>query len=70
MFSYNELQHKSCNQIQEMLFQEKGINFNDYPISFKRGTCIIKKDGKWIIDKEIPIFTQDRSYIENLLRGE
>ena len=69
-FSYNELQNKSCNQIQEMLFQEKGINFNDYPISFKRGTCIIKKDGKWIIDKEIPIFTQDRDYIENLLKGE
>lgn len=66
-FSHKQLQGKSCNQIQEMLFQDKEINFNNYPVSFKRGSCIIKKDGKWIIDTEIPIFTQCREYIENLL---
>lgn len=36
-FSHQELHKKSCNEIQEMLFQERGINWNDYPAEFKRG---------------------------------
>ncbi len=36
-FSHSVLQGKDSNQMQEMLFQEKGINFNDYPARFKRG---------------------------------
>jgi tRNA(His) 5'-end guanylyltransferase len=65
--------------IQDMLMTQKGINFNDMPIEFKRGICCIKEGyidatpystdsktvrTKWVIDKEIPIFTQDREYIE------
>lgn len=42
-FSHNELQNKSCNKIQDMLFQEKGINWNDFPTCLKRGSCCIKK---------------------------
>jgi tRNA(His) 5'-end guanylyltransferase len=68
-FSHKELQNKSCNDIQDMLMTQKGINFNDMPTDFKRGTCCIREgddlSGKWIIDTEIPIFTQDRGYIEN-----
>ena len=41
-FSHKELQNKSCNQIQEMLFQEKGINWNDFPTHLKRGSCCVK----------------------------
>lgn len=37
-FSHKQLHEKSCKQIQEMLFQEKQINWNDYPPHFKRGT--------------------------------
>lgn len=66
-FSHKQLQGKSCNQVQEMLFQEKNINFNDYPTDFKRGSCVIKEGENWIIDKEIPIFTQEREYIEKFL---
>ena len=85
-FSHNELQGKSCNNIQDMLMTQKGINFNDMPTEFKRGVCCYKttkedividvKTNKeirlmrsdWIIDKEIPIFTQNRDYIENTFR--
>ena len=83
-FSHNELQGKSCNDIQDMLMTQKGINFNDMPTEFKRGVCCVKKDTTdiiafgqvvdtmerphWIIDKEIPIFTQNRKYIENTFR--
>ena len=82
-FSHKELQNKSCNMIQEMLFSEKGINWNDYPTHLKRGSCCIKttiqnpnvdiKDGVypksvWIIDLDIPIFKGDgRDYIDKLV---
>ena len=82
-FSHKELQKKSCNMIQEMLFAEKGINWNDYPTHLKRGSCCIKttiqnpnvdiKDGAypksiWMIDLDIPIFKGDgRQYIDKLI---
>lgn len=82
-FSHKELQKKSCNMIQEMLFAEKGINWNDYPTYLKRGSCCIKttiqnpnvdiKDGVypksiWTIDLDIPIFKGDgRNYIDKLV---
>jgi tRNA(His) guanylyltransferase len=38
-FSHKELHQKSCNMIQEMLFQEKGINWSkDVSDRFKRGS--------------------------------
>ena len=68
-FSHKELHGKSCNDIQDMLMVQKGINFNDMPTEFKRGVCCRKgEDGKWELDKEIPIFTQDREYVENTFR--
>ena len=36
-FSHNELFKKSNDQVQEMLWQEHDINWNDYPARFKRG---------------------------------
>ncbi len=36
-FSQSQLFGKSTNEIQEMLFQEHQINWNDYPDGFKRG---------------------------------
>jgi tRNA(His) 5'-end guanylyltransferase len=84
-FSHKELHGKSCNDIQDMLMTQKGINFNDMPTEFKRGVCCLKNrmvcepygnrmlvagadEGQWVLDKEIPIFTQDREYIESCLR--
>lgn len=82
-FSHKQLHGKSCDDIQEMLLQEKQINWNDYPAYQKQGSCTIKEQVKkeivvkgeaiavnrseWIVDKNIPIFTQDRWYIEKYL---
>lgn len=38
-YSHKELHLKTGSMMQEMLFQ-KGVNFNDYPAFFKRGTFI------------------------------
>ena len=79
-FSHSELQNKSCNMIQDMLFQERDINWNDFPTHLKRGSCCIKEyialDEKtlrsyWRVDTEIPIFKgEDRDYIEKLIQPE
>lgn len=73
-FSHGILQHKSQSQMQDMLMLEKGINWNDFPVHQKRGSCCIKVQGdedkrpKWIIDKNIPIFKgEGRKYIEDLV---
>ena len=64
-FPHQELQGKSCNDIQDMLMIQKNINFNDMATAFRRGVCCIKTENEgWVIDTEIPIFTQDREYIE------
>ena len=71
-FSHKQLHKKNCNEIQEMLFQEKGINFNNLPTAQKRGSCAIKETylkgeterNRWVADLEIPIFSQDRNYVE------
>ena len=41
-FSHKELQNKSCNDIQDMLMTQKGINWNDFPTYQKRGSCCVK----------------------------
>lgn len=84
-FSDKELHKKSTKDIQDMLMTQKGINWNDYATTLKRGSCCIKSDdslteydevgnicgytqrSKWVIDNEIPIFTQDRNYVEKLI---
>lgn len=42
-FSHSELQNKSCNMIQDMLMTQRGINWNDMPVEFKRGSCCVKE---------------------------
>lgn len=67
-FSHKELQGLSTNKIQEKLFSEKGINWNDLPTYLKRGSCCVKTENGWQIDNEIPIFTEEgRDYIEKLI---
>lgn len=76
-FSHKELQNKSCDMIQDMLFTQKNINWNDFPTHLKRGSCCIKEEHSldesltrkhWVIDNEIPIFKgEDRQYIEKLI---
>jgi len=67
MFSHKSLQGLNCDQLQEKMFQEKQVNFNDYPVWQRRGTSIFKIEGLGTVDYDIPIFTQDREYVERFL---
>lgn len=41
-FSHRELLNKTCNQIQDMLMTQRGINWNDMGTSYKRGSCCVR----------------------------
>lgn len=51
-FSHKELQNKSCNQIQDMLMTERGINWNNFPVYQKRGSCCVKSNVTCTFAKE------------------
>lgn len=55
-FSHKRLHGVNTSQMQELLWSEKGINFNDYPVGAKRGRVIVKVCG----EKETT-FTHKRS---------
>jgi hypothetical protein len=42
MFSHKECHEKNNSQLQEMVYS-KGINWNDYPATFKRGSYAMKR---------------------------
>ena len=63
LYSHKELQGLSCNQLQNKMLTEKDINWNDLPTVQKRGFCCIKFDNIWFLDNGIPIFSQNRDYI-------
>lgn len=75
-FSHEELQDKTCNDIQDMLMIQKGMNWNDFPTHLKRGSACIKEEyyegdalrTRWIIDTEMPILKgENRKYVEDLI---
>ena len=76
-FSHQELQGKSCNDIQDMLMLQKGINWNNFPTYLKRGSACLRLPDpempeserlKWIVDLDMPILKGDgRKYIDNLV---
>ena len=67
-FSHNELQGKSCNMIQDMLHEQRGINWNDYPTRWKRGVAWTRHGG---IDYDMPILKgENREYVETVIYPE
>lgn len=72
-FSHKRLHGVDTKAMQDLLMLEKGINWNDCPTVQKRGACIVRESyegpngstrTRWVVDREIPIFTQNRAYIE------
>lgn len=62
-FSHAELQGKSCNEIQDMLHEQRVINWNDFPTRWKRGVAWTKTNGT---DYEMPILRgEDRKYVDD-----
>lgn len=58
-FTTKELHGKSCNEVQDMLVLQKGINWNNFPTYQKRGSACFKE--KYLVDRvtheELPLET-------------
>ena len=70
LYSHKELLNKNTSEQQEMIFQ-KGINWNDFPASLKRGRLIVKDElvgnrTDWVV-KEPPIFSKQQDFLYNLI---
>lgn len=52
MFSHKELQGLHGDEMQEKMFSEKNINWNDYPTFFKRGTYVKREKTVRKLTKE------------------
>lgn len=74
-FSQKQLQGLNNSQLQDKLYEEKGINWNDCKTVEKRGSAVIKVmdpitgRSKWTVDTEMPIISQNKDYIENILKN-
>ncbi len=88
---FYELLNKKCDRhhIKEMLSglsvdekidlleQECGVNFNEYPMAFKRGVACYKVPkvtsgvvkNKWMLNPDLPIFTKDQSFLSNIFKN-
>lgn len=82
-FSHKELQGMSCEEIIRKLEEEKGINYEEeFSIDERRGVCAVKNGEEkvidfrtgiekiknyWSIDYIIPVFSENREYIECFL---
>lgn len=81
-FSHKSLHGQNTNKMIDRLRLEAGKPWEDTPTHFKRGAVVkpvkvlkeVPQTGQmcerreWRLDTEIPIFTQDRGYIEELYR--
>ena len=56
--------------LQNKLLIEKNVNWNNEPTSFKRGSCCYKQEGGvWCLDLNMPILTENREYINNIIKN-
>lgn len=73
-FSHKELHGLSCDKLQDKLFKERNINWNDLEIYKKRGTACYNRGEEhsdWAVDFAMPILTQDMDYInKHIFVGE
>jgi tRNA(His) guanylyltransferase len=74
-FSHKQMHGLSNTEVQELLFQKHGVNWNNIKTWQKRGACVYKSPydlgPKIIIDDDTPIFAKEKTYIEqHLTLGE
>lgn len=74
LYSEREIHRINTSKLQNKMFSEKGINWNDYSVVERRGTCIYKVPtkviglngetvirNKWTMDTNMPILSKPES---------
>ena len=74
LYTHKQCENKNNSQLQDMMFK-KGINWNSLPVWQKRGRAVYRKaytenrvlKSRIIIDDEIPVFSEDREFIDRFV---
>lgn len=75
-FSQKQLSGKNCSEVKDMLQAEKGVDWDALPTHQKLGSAVTKQQiediigtvrHEWIRDWEVPLFTENRDYIERFV---
>lgn len=74
LYSEREIHRINTSKLQNKMFSEKGVNWNDYSVVERRGTCIYKIPtkviglngetvirNKWTMDTNMPILSKPES---------
>lgn len=85
-FKHKELQGLNTSQLQDKLFLEKGINWNNLPTWQKRGAAVVKvkkmkpvsyngqtfevERNVWEVDLDMPMITKNPEYIDRFVNPE
>lgn len=68
-YSHKQLNDKSTRDRVQLL-KDKNVDFySDVDIQFQRGRCIYKQDSGFVVDRNIPIFKDDRNYINKYINN-
>jgi tRNA(His) 5'-end guanylyltransferase len=73
----NMIRELTIEQKVSLLDSEFNINFNDYPIVFRRGISFYKGPvienniikTRWVTDSNLPIFAKNQSYLLNIFKN-
>lgn len=66
-FSHKEILKLNTTQMQEKMINEAGFDWNTLPIGLQRGFGCIKNETQWTIDDTLPLFSENRDYVDNLV---
>lgn len=67
----------SLDEKVDLLNQECEVDFDKYPIAFRRGIAVYKvprvvnevMKNKWSINSDLPVFTKDQSFLSNIFKN-
>jgi tRNA(His) 5'-end guanylyltransferase len=75
------LQDSTTDDKINLLKQECDVDYNDYPLAFRRGVAcyrtptVVSFDGeekiknKWALDTELPLFTKEHGFLRNIFKS-
>lgn len=66
-FSFKQMLNKKNSEVQDMLFNEYNINWNFIDTKWKRGFAVYRDEDGIKSDFEIPLFKQNRAFIDKYL---
>lgn len=67
LFSHRELQYKNQEDLKCMMEENRGVKWDSSETWKKLGTGCLKRDGRWQVNEELPVFKDNWEYLLKLI---